>query len=344
MGLKENKYFWLLQLTGWGFIGLVNYGFQVYSGGLPTWILAFNALGLPVGGILVSSVFRSVCMKINWIKWKKGKLSVFVFFSAISLTLIWIFLVSVAARFIISKTITLNDILANIFPLAMIMLIWCLLYFGYHLVRHYHFSEIEKWRLKAEINKAQLDVLKLQINPHFIFNTLNNIRALILEDQNRARKMLTNFSDLFRYSLQNAEKKEVAIFEELKMVNFYMELVKIQYEERLKYEIIVGKDLENELIPPMIIQMLAENAIKHGIAHSLLTENNIYISILKDVDILKIIVKNNGTLENSDSLAYSEGIGLKNIESRLFLLYGERAAVDLKSDNSFVEAIIKIKR
>jgi two-component system, LytTR family, sensor kinase len=341
----EKKYFWLSQITGWGLIGAVNIGTQLFTGGIPVRALFFNFFAIAIGGFIVSSVFRHFWLKqINWIGWKKPKLVISVFLYAILLSFVWMLLLNYACHLFLSKKLTLDEILSNLITLFTIMLIWNLLYFGYHLIRHYHLAEVEKWKLKAEVHKAQLDILKLQINPHFLFNTLNNIRALILEDQTRARQMLTNFSDLFRYSLQNSERKEVSLSEELEIVRNFLELAKIQYEERMKYVIFVDEGLEHESIPPMVIQILVENAIKHGIALSQKRENSIYISIQKKNNTLIIQVKNTGTLNTKNKLETSQGLGLKNIKERLSLLYGKDAIFEIIEEPPLVSATIQITK
>ena len=116
------------------------------------------------------------------------------------------------------------------------------------------------------LSKARLNTLHSQINPHFIFNAINNIRALILEDKNKSRDMLANLSDIFRYSLAFEQAGKVALSEEMVIVAEYLELCKIQYERRLNVSIRVQEDCAGLFIPRMIIQMLTENAVKHGIA------------------------------------------------------------------------------
>jgi len=188
---------------------------------------------------------------------------------------------------------------------------------------------------------AQLGSLKSQINPHFVFNTLNNIRSLILEDKERAREMLLNFSDLFRYALKNTDQSKVKLEEELDIVNQYLELLSIQYEDKLKYKINVDADLEEVELPPMMLQLLVENAVKHGISQ--FKEGG---SILIDIDqgngFLNINVKNTGNLKVSSKLGDKLGVGLDNIRKRLDLIYSGNANLKMSEVNNFVLASIKI--
>ena len=119
--------------------------------------------------------------------------------------------------------------------------------------------------MKTSVKEAQLLALKSQVNPHFIFNSLNNIRSLVVENPEKAREMITHLSALLRYSIQFNNEERVTLEEEIVIVNNYLNLESIQLEDRLTYKIDVDEGVNNLLIPPMSIQMLTENAIKHGI-------------------------------------------------------------------------------
>lgn len=134
------------------------------------------------------------------------------------------------------------------------------------------YDEVKETKLKnaeldATIKESQLNTLKGQINPHFMFNSLNNIRGLILEDVNKARNMLTSLSETLRYSLTQNDIHAIALEDELEMVEKYVDILKIQFEERLQFELVVDEATLSVQIPPMLIQMLVENAIKHGISN-----------------------------------------------------------------------------
>ena len=216
-----------------------------------------------------------------------------------------------------------------------------MIYFSIQFFNNWNKAEVEKWKLAAEIKDAQLGSLKSQINPHFVFNTINNIRALILEDKEKARDMLLNFSDLFRYALKNTDQSKVTLQDELEIVNQYLELLSIQFENKLKYKIDVDSGLENMTVPPMMLQLLVENAIKHGISQ--FKEGG---SILIDIDqgngFLNIHVKNTGSLSKSAKLGDKLGIGLENIRKRLDLIYNGKANLKMDEIDNFVVASIKI--
>ena len=193
-------------------------------------------------------------------------------------------------------------------------------------------------QLESNLKESQLNTLKGQINPHFMFNSLNNIRGLMLEDVDRARNMLTSLSETLRYSLTKSDSNAIALEDELEMVENYIEISKIQFEDRLEFHTNIDKSTLNIQIPPMIIQMLVENATKHGISN-LKEGGNISLSTTLKTNQLLIEVANTGRLSQSKD---STQLGLKNIEKRLELLYGEAATFNLKEKENQVIATIKI--
>lgn len=171
-----------------------------------------------------------------------------------------------------------------------------------------------------------------------MFNSLNNIRGLMLEDVTAARNMLTSLSETLRYSLTKSESNSIALEDELDMVKNYIELSKIQLESRLQFESFIDENSLSTQIPPMIIQMLIENAIKHGISN-LIEGGKVSLSTEIKKNKLRIEVVNTGILKQSEN---STQMGLKNIKRRLDLLYGESATFSLNELENQVVATILI--
>lgn len=199
-------------------------------------------------------------------------------------------------------------------------------------------NKIDRLQLETLLKDSQLNTLKGQLNPHFMFNSLNNIRGLMLEDVDKARNMLTRLSEMLRYSLNMNNVNAIRIEEELEIVENYIALSKIQLEDRLEFEQEIKQELIQIKIPPMVIQMLVENAIKHGISNQ---KNGGKITLIVTDDNEKIIlqVNNTGTLKTQTD---STRIGLDNIIKRLELLYGNAAEFTLKEVENKVHAVIKI--
>ncbi len=340
---KTGKYFFPVQFIAWTLMGAVNYMIQIAAGGDHRVVLV-NALSLFFGGLFFTSLMRSFFKRNNWQDWVPLKIIATTSIVIISITIIWAIMSFGVASFTIdSFQSSAINFVAALFPLGMIVTIWTLIYFSYQLILKYHFNKINQLTLETEIQKARLGTLKSQINPHFMFNTLNNIKALMLEDVDLARKMITNFSELLGYSLRHSEKMEVSLEEELNILQKYFNLVKIQYEEKIQYDIKVNEELKTETVPPMILQLLVENGIKHGISQ--ITEGGeIVVDISKNNSILNILVKNTGSLSQKNQLEEKLGIGQKNISERLKLIYGENAKLEMTEKPPYIYVNIKIDK
>ena len=220
-------------------------------------------------------------------------------------------------------------------PLA----IWMLIYFFFQYSKKQLVMERENNQLERAIQETEGKVLRAQMNPHFVFNALNSIRALITEDPTKAKKGINQLSKLLRSSLLTERKKTISIAEELDTILDYLNLEKIRYEERLAWKIEVPKEISQAQIPPMLLQTLVENAIKHGIAHSS-KEGLIQIKGELQGNLIQLEVINPGHLKTKGE---STGIGLLNSQNRLQLLFGETAHIDLKPlDKNHVLASVTI--
>jgi two-component system, LytTR family, sensor kinase len=345
MNERHNKWFWPIQIFTWITVGLVNFIPQHIVGHGSLFIQYFNFLSISIGGFLVTSVYRYLLKKYNYrFTLKLGRFIGLLLVSTLIQTACWLSLILLVTWPIAATHgIDMHTAAFNLIPLWAIILIWNLVYLSYHLLRQYHTTEVEKWKLEAEVQKASLGNLKSQINPHFMFNALNNIRALILEDPNRAREMLTQFSETFRYALQHSENSETTVAKELSIVKQYLALVGIQYEEKMQYTIDAEDSVMNEKIPPMILQLLIENAVKHGIALSP-TGGLIAIDIRQRGKQLVLMVKNTGTLKEKNQLEDSLGIGLNNVTKRLKLLYDNKANLKVEEQPPFVVVTISIEQ
>ena len=149
---------------------------------------------------------------------------------------------------------------------AMFFSAWLCLYFFYNVFERLNRSEIERFQLMTSVKEAELRALKSQVNPHFIFNSLNSLRALIDEDPARARKAVTQLANLLRYSLQSGQLETVPFEDELGIVNDYLALEQVRHEERLRLRLDIAPEALHLPIPPMLLQTLVENAVKYGIS------------------------------------------------------------------------------
>jgi LytS/YehU family sensor histidine kinase len=208
-------------------------------------------------------------------------------------------------------------------PLA----IWQLIYFFFQYSNKKLEMERENDQLERTILETESKVLRAQMNPHFVFNALNSVRALITEDPQKAKKGINQLSKLLRSSLLTERKKTISLSEELDTVTNYLSLEKIRYEDRLAWEITADKNCHKAQIPPMLLQTLIENAIKHGISKKI-TGGTITIDAKNKEGILTIKVINPGHFK-SPVLYKEQGVGLINSKNRLQILFGETAQISL---------------
>lgn len=244
------------------------------------------------------------------------------------------------AQFTPSKIII--SILSFVISFAIYFISWSALYFAYQYLQRTREMEIEKWKLSASVKYAELSALKAQINPHFIFNSLNNIRSLVIENAERARDSITHLSDLLRFSIQFDQFEKVSLDKEIAVARDYLNLEAIQLEERLRYRFNVSQEANSVEVPPMIVQTLVENAIKHSI-NELPEGGEIIVEYKLDQNFLVIYVKNTGQLKLKSDQHGRRGIGINNSKERLRLLYGDKANLTVENMNEeMVCATIRI--
>jgi len=227
----------------------------------------------------------------------------------------------------------------NLFSDSPIIFAWTSFYYLWHYIEINTNSEIDKVKLETTVKDLELRTIKSHINPHFIFNALNSIRALVDENPERARTAITELSNILRSSMQ-VEKIEIAPLErELNIVRDYLALEYIRFEDRLKVEYYITEDALNLPVPPMMLQTLVENAIKHGISKQ---KEGGFIKIISNVfdSYHELIVQNTGKLQENYN---TEGFGVASTQNRLNLLYGKHASFELTDlGNCMVQAKVVI--
>jgi Histidine kinase len=216
-----------------------------------------------------------------------------------------------------------------------LMLGWLCLYYFYHIFERLNRLMVEQLRLAANVKEAELRALKSQVNPHFLFNSLNSLRALIDEDAPRAREAVTRLANMLRYSLQAGQLETVSLEEELRTVEDYLALEQIRHESRLQVRWQVAEAARTQPVPPMLLQTLVENAVKYGIS-TRREGGEVVISAQVEGPMLVIHVANPGTIAPAGNAASalagsSTGVGLRNASERLKLLYGEQATLRLST-------------
>jgi len=193
-------------------------------------------------------------------------------------------------------------------------------------------------QLETQVREGELKMLRSQINPHFLFNSLNSVSSLTVTDPLRAREMIVKLSDFMRYSLSSRNDQPVTLQNELESLRLYLQIEKVRFGERLMIEEDISPECLTAILPGMLLQPLYENAIKHGVYES--TEEIIIKTTARLEDDLVVITITNNIDRESVVTRRGAGIGLKNVSSRLELFFGEKAGLKINlSDDMFTAEV-----
>lgn len=343
--MKRDKLYWVLQLLGWGSFAFVTIFFASLSEGITprqswafvTWALYF---------LLSTHAFRYIVKTYGWFKMGIIRLLLQSLLALVLLSIInFIAQVLINLSFGMSPSEDFRPVIiaVTLFVNFLYYAFWFLLYFLFHFLDNYN----NGLRYEAKINEIRLNHLKSQLNPHFIFNALNSVRALVDEDPEKAKSAITRISNMLRFSLMMDKKQVIEFADELSTVKDYLALESIRFEERLEVIYQVEEEAFSYKIPPMMLQTIVENGIKHGISN-LVKGGLIEIKCREGLqDELYIQVKNSGYLNPKSPRSNKDGSGhgLENTRQRLKLLYGDQASFRIfNSGNQFVITEIKIPK
>lgn len=335
--MNKNRLYWLCQGLGWGFYSLTELTgyFAVFSF---SWqeleAILGNALANTFAGITLTHSFRLIFKRYHWIKLSLSSLLFRTGLAVICMTTLMTAL-NIPLDNAIIDTSSMNWAMRDLIYLisqSKPVLIWVLIYVFYHYSNERRQDEIERLKLQSSIRETESKVLRAQMNPHFMFNALNSIRALILEDPVRAQAGITQLSSILRSSLIADRRKTVELRDELKTIEDYLALEKVRYEERLQVKWEIAEDTLAIPVPPMMLQTLVENAIKHGVQKALRWG---YIDIASRIEsgFLHLTIRNTGELSIPTTHQDHSGFGLQNTEQRLHLLYGPEATFRIFQEN-----------
>lgn len=218
-----------------------------------------------------------------------------------------------------------EDLILLIINYLMLFLFWSGIYFSIAFFRRYRQEEIQRLKWESGLKEFELNKLKSQLNPHFVFNALNGIRSLVEEEPAKSKQAITQLSNILRNSLLSDRAQTISLAEEMKTVLDYLQLEKIRFEERLQFSINTDAESTTFLVPPMMIQTLVENAVKHGIS-SQVKGGEILLSASLQTQGLEIRIDNPGRLGNTES----DGFGILNTRQRLGLIYGNAASFQIE--------------
>lgn len=324
--------YWVCQLTGWGLYGVASCFSPAFIGEV-SWLGATLGAGLVIAiGIGLSHALRLYMGKRGWRRLRlRGRVprilaaSLLLGFLAAPLPT----LLGVAAsqsQPIPPEWGPFAPFLIEVFDLAVVFLLWSGCYFGVLAVREHKSRALREAELGRALQASELRLLKSQLNPHFLFNALNAVRALIADEPGRAQSAVTQLARTLRYTLGSGQGELVTLEQELATVEDYLALEGLRLGERLRVDVSIASQARELRIPVMMLQTLVENAIKHGIAE------------LPDGGLLRISASTAGRallleVENPRpeprARRTPEGIGIANARKRLHLLFGPEATLEL---------------
>lgn len=333
--------YWICQLCGWGFFTLVKIIAAIDVLGAPWLSTTVTFVLLHAAGLGLTHALRDFMCRRHWREAGTSRL-------------IWR---GVAASFILAAPLAVATslspigmlqgpalsavylpwaphidlapvlgLLVNLINWAVLFMAWLAIYFTTIAIRQHQAAALRQSELARALQHAQLRLLKSQLNPHFLFNALNTVRALIAENPTKAQRAVTRLANTLRYTLGAGQHELVSFERELEMVSDFLELEKMRFEDRLTIESEVAPDLGSARIPAMLLQTVVENAIKHGIAE-LPAGGMLRIRAALQDGALVLQVEN--PRPATTARAASEGTGLRNAEERLRLLFDSRASLEL---------------
>ena len=326
---KHSSLYWICQIAGWFSYGLTILFFaSILDKELNPVFYPRLALNLSIG-ILITHLLRETMHRFSLRppmpsnQWWKLVLLLFAFSIVNSFSTSYV--ADLLKLYEPGRNIPLSRrFLFSIIFDTPIFLVWMSVYVLWHYIEFTNTEEIKKVRLETMIKELELKTIKSQINPHFIFNALNSIRALVDEDPQRARQAITELSNILRSSIQVDKVEITSLEKELDIVKDYLALEYIRFADRLKVVYEIDSNTLSHQIPPMMLQTLVENAIKHGLSKQ---PGDCTIKIISNVenDKLVLIVQNTGLLQQAEK----DGFGLQSTRERLNILYRGQAIFEI---------------
>ncbi|MGW8121671.1 sensor histidine kinase [Roseivirga echinicomitans] len=344
--MRKKRLYWTLQIAGWALPAIINIILVTALGETPEQMRRQQFEGLAQGLIQIGVshfILRSIILRFNWLKIDLGKIIPKIFALIIGAGVLSSIFYQLSYFLVLSVEVIQDKLVAQLtfdfLVTAFLYVIWTTIYFLYHYLE----SNNRSLKYEAAINEMQLNQLKSQLNPHFIFNALNSVRALVDEEPAKAKIAITQLSNILRTSLIMDKKRVINFNDELNTVRAYLALESIRFEERLKIKYNIDPRSNHFQIPPMMLQTLVENAIKHGVSN-LVDGGIIEIKSIAEDSVLKLRIKNSGQYVHAIKKPGKKGgYGISNTKERLKLIYGSEATFNIYNENDkFVITEVRI--
>lgn len=332
--------YWFCQVFGWGicaalsiYVSFSNYGLESIASDL-----FFTFLGIMSTHLLRKYYLLPKWNQLNMEQLLQRLLPASFILSAV-LSICYLFFLNVFNFEVLRNTGPFY--LSTFFSTYVFIAFWLVIYYIIHFIVNNRRLVIERLQMENDVKSLEIKNIKNNLQPHFIFNALNSIRALIDEDPQSARQGITQLSNILRSSIQVEKNETVPLRKELEIVTDYLSLEAIRYEERLRKKFVIDDDTLDLPFPPMMLQTLVENAIKHGIAAY---EDGGEIIVCSKIENDKhcIYIRNTGEYKPGYSSAEtSDGFGLASTQSRLNFIYGKESKISIENaPNKMVEVKI----
>ena len=276
-------------------------------------------------------------IRIERNNWRRSALLHIVLSLAISVPMITIdyliYMIQIGSGGNLTMLRTFKFVFYNLDRSLLIYWLLVLISHAFNYYNSYRKGELKASQLRTQLVQAQLEALKMQLHPHFLFNTLHSISALLNQDVEAARRMISRLGDFLRLTLENAGTQEVTVQQELEFLNGYLEIERIRFQDRLTTSVTVDPEVLDQRVPNLILQPIVENAMRHAISNS--NGGRIEIIVTPRNGMLRIEVKDNGPglrLVRSGPDRSKTGLGLANTKARLERLYGSAHSLDLANE------------
>lgn len=338
----NNKWtYWFCQFFGWfGMVAIENINYTFFIVGKFSWRLFWIFVLYAVIGILSTHLYRYLLNRYNFFQkktvhiWLTAFLSTIIIASIISIVSFLPAIVQNSALFF--NKITFIEIAGTVINWMRYVGVWIIIYFMYKILQQRNAILQEKLTLENLAKTTELELLKTQLNPHFLFNALNSIKALVIINPEQSREAIVKLSELLRFTLQYGKELLIPLNDEMIEVKKYLDLEQLRFGKRLHIEFYIDDNTLNQTIPPAVVLTLAENAIKHGVAKEI-GECTIIISSRMNDGEIQICVENTGNYLPGLNI----GIGLKHIIRRLEEVYHHKAIFTIMQQEEKVLACIK---
>ncbi len=345
---RNNRDYWVCQLAGWGTLTI----FEILgssSGNVRAALrFALAKIVVSVTGLLLSHLWRGHLRRHAWIDRASG-----LPLKRIAAGLLVLALAQCGCLLLADVVFHHGAFFDNgpgeslPFNLVLLALLWYVVFAFWTACyavalsrRRAERFELEKLRLEVDVKDAELRALQAQVNPHFFFNSLSSIRALVYEDADAAAHAIHQLAGLMRRSLRSNLAPTARLDDELAAVQAYLDMEKLRFEERLQLELDVPADLGAEPLPPMMLQTLVENAVRHGVERAT-GPCRIRVSVRRETGGVRLVVANEGRLVADSE---STRVGLANASRRLALQFGAAAACSIAGNDGWVTATVWLPR